>query len=61
MSDAGFGFCQEAFEQLMNILSLLDNLSEFLGVEVSNIIFFAIGRVWGIRSTTFTRRKKAVI
>ncbi|RLG01708.1 MAG: hypothetical protein DRN49_00715 [Thaumarchaeota archaeon] len=47
MSDAGFGFCQEAFEQLMNILGLLDNLSEFLGMEVSNIIFFAIGRVLG--------------
>ena len=61
MSDADFRIGQEAFEQLMSILSLLDNLAEFLGMEVSNMVFFAIGRVWGIRSTTFTRRKKAVI
>ena len=47
MSDADFRIGQEAFEQLMNILSLLDNLAEFLGMEVSNIVFFAIGRVLG--------------
>jgi len=38
---------QEVFEQLTSILSLLDNLTEFLGDEVTNIIFFAIGRVLG--------------
>lgn len=31
----------------MSILSLLDNLTEFLGMEITNIIFFAIGRVLG--------------
>ena len=38
---------QEVFEQLTSILSLLDNLTEFLGNEVTNVIFFAIGRVLG--------------
>ena len=38
---------QEAFEQIVSILSLLDNLPEFLGMEITNIIFFAIGRVLG--------------
>jgi len=47
MSDADFRIGQEAFEQLISILSLLDNLAEFLGMEVSNIVFFAIGRVLG--------------
>lgn len=47
MGGTSFRLGQEAFEQLMSILGLLDNLSEFLGMEVSNVIFFAIGRVLG--------------
>jgi len=47
MSSSNFRLGQEAFEQLMSILSLLDNLTEFLGMEITNVIFFAIGRVLG--------------
>ena len=38
---------QEAFEHLASVLGLLDNLDEFLGMEITNVIFFAIGRVLG--------------
>ena len=47
MESSNLNFGQEAFEQIVSILSLLDNLTEFLGMEITNIIFFAIGRVLG--------------
>jgi len=47
MESSNLRIGQEAFEQIVSILSLLDNLTEFLGMEITNIIFFAIGRVLG--------------
>jgi len=47
MGDSNLEIRQEAFEHLASVLGLLDNLDEFLGMEITNVIFFAIGRVLG--------------